>query len=186
MNRSRESGFALLIIFLMAAAVAIMLYQQLPRTAFESMRGKEQLLIDHGEQYTRALQLYVSKLKSYPQNLDDLEKAGGTRFLRRRFKDPFTGKDDWRIIHVDGSGRLTDSLIKKKTDDDKKPSQNTFITEYAGIGQTEMALGAGGINVALRKRPSEGGPVDPNALPLPESAPFDQPAAADPPLYRTR
>ena len=52
-----ERGFALLIVFLLAAAVAVMLYQQMPRVAFESQREKEQLLIDRGQQYIRGIQL---------------------------------------------------------------------------------------------------------------------------------
>ena len=45
-RRKDQGGYALLMIFLMAAIVALMLYQQLPRVAFESEREKEQLLID--------------------------------------------------------------------------------------------------------------------------------------------
>ena len=62
-------------VFLMAAIIALMLYQQLPRVAFESEREKEQLLIDRGEQYTRAIQLYyLANNRQYPTSIDDLEK----------------------------------------------------------------------------------------------------------------
>jgi hypothetical protein len=44
----RESGYALLMIFLLAAILALTLYQVMPRAAFESERDKEQLLIDRG------------------------------------------------------------------------------------------------------------------------------------------
>src|SRR5580658_4142720 len=107
-----ERGFAMLIVFLFAAAVALMLYQQMPRVAFESEREKEQLLIDRGEQYTRAIQLYyLANNRTWPTSIDDLEKKE-KRFLRRRYVDPFTGKDEWRIIHTNG-GFLTDSLVQK-------------------------------------------------------------------------
>ncbi len=99
-------------VFLMAAIIALMLYQQFPRVAFETERDKEQLLIDRGEQYIRAIQLYyVANNRQYPTSLDDLEKRE-KRFLRRRYKDPYTGKDEWRIIHTNG-GFLTDSLVQK-------------------------------------------------------------------------
>ena len=65
-KRKEESGFALLLIFLMAALIAISLYSQLPRVAFESQRAKEQLLIERGEQYKRAIQLFVKKNSRYP------------------------------------------------------------------------------------------------------------------------
>jgi len=173
-RQSAESGFALLLVFVMAAGIAIMLYQQLPRTAFESMRAKEELLMERGEQYTRAVQLFAVKMKRLPQNVDELEKQGNTRFLRRKYKDPFTGKNDWRLIHQNAMGQLTDSLIKKKTDE--KKNQNTFITENAGIGQNDTGFGQGAVNVGLRKRPSEGGTASENApLPLPSFQPLSVP-----------
>src|ERR1700676_4510773 len=107
-----ESGFALLMVFLMGAIVGITLYMEMPRVAFESQRGREQLLIDRGLQYQRAIQLFYRKYRSYPQTLDDLETTRNIRFLRKRYVDPMTGKSEWRIIHVGPGGVLTDSLIK--------------------------------------------------------------------------
>ena len=110
-RRDSERGYALLMVFLMAAIIALMLYQQLPRVAFESEREKEQLLIDRGEQYIRAIQLYyLANNRQYPTSIDDLEKRD-KRFLRRRYIDPYTGKDEWRIIHGNGAF-LTDSLVQ--------------------------------------------------------------------------
>ena len=135
--QAAKAGSRCLLVFVMAAGIALMLYQQLtPDRLRIHAAGKEELLVDHAHEYQRAIQLYVAQFKAYPANLDDLEKADNKRFLRRKFKDPFTGKDDWRFIHVDNMGKLTDSLIKKK--EEKKPNQNTFITEMAGIGQTDL------------------------------------------------
>jgi type II secretory pathway pseudopilin PulG len=167
-SRRRESqrGFALLLVFLMAAIVALMLYQQLPRVAFESEREKEQLLIDRGEQYTRAIQLYyLANNRQYPTSIDDLEKRE-KRFLRRRYVDPYTGKDEWRIIHTNG-GLLTDSLVQKPlgSSDSQSASANTTATD----GQPQ-------VNTAVLQRPSDR-PVTP--LPgfrtdLPEQDPATQ------------
>jgi hypothetical protein len=111
-GREAERGYALLFVFLMAAVVALYLYTQLPRVAFESERDKEQTLIDRGEQYKRAIQLYVGALKKYPQKIEDLENTNEKRYLRRRYIDPMTGKDEWRLIHVNAAGQLTDSLVQ--------------------------------------------------------------------------
>ncbi|MCW5979036.1 MAG: hypothetical protein KIT09_13225 [Bryobacteraceae bacterium] len=132
----RESGFAMLLVFFMAAAVAIMLYKEMPRLMFETQRVAEQDLIFRGEQYQRAIQLYVRKNKRYPQSLDDLEKGSNMRFLRRKYKDPLTGKDEWRLIHIDNAGFYTDSLIHKPKQEEEKKSQNTFISEGAAFGST--------------------------------------------------
>jgi hypothetical protein len=111
-RRQHERGFAMLFVFAMAAAFAILLYMELPRLALEMQRNKEEMLIERGEQYARAIQVYVRKNKNYPQSIDDLEGTNGVRFLRRRYVDPMTGKDDWRLIHSNG-GQLTDSLVQK-------------------------------------------------------------------------
>ena len=112
MKRRDESGFAMLLVFVLAAAIAIGLYMEMPRVAFESQRQREHLLISRGEQYERGIQLFYRKYHTYPQNLDDLETTKNMRFLRRRYKDPMTGKDTWRLIHVGPGGQLTDSLVQ--------------------------------------------------------------------------
>jgi len=133
-------------IFLMAAIVALMLYQQLPRVAFETEREKEQLLIDRGEQYIRAIQLYyIANNRQFPTSIEDLEKRE-KRFLRRRYIDPYTGKDEWRIIHGNGTF-LTDSLVQKApgaTDSSSQSASNT--NPVAGEPQ---------VNAAVLQRPSD-------------------------------
>src|SRR5262249_11243832 len=111
-KKSEERGFALLVVFLMAAAIALMLYVQMPRVAFESERDKEQLLIDRGEQFKRAIQLYIIANKRYPARLEDLENTNDKRYLRKRYIDPYTGKNEWRLVHTNGM-YLTDSLVQK-------------------------------------------------------------------------
>src|SRR5580704_17403556 len=112
-RKDGERGFALLLVFLMAAAVALVLYQQMPRVAFESEREKEQLLQDRGHEYVRAIQLYYIAFKKYPTKIEDLENTNNKRFLRRRYVDPMTGKDEWRLIHVNAAGQLVDSVVQK-------------------------------------------------------------------------
>ena len=139
-RRRNQGGFALLVIFLIASAVAFSLYQQLPRAAFESARNKEQLLIDRGNQYKRAIEVYYVENKRYPAKLEDLEKTNEKRYLRRRYKDPMTGEDEWRIIHTNGSA-LTDSLVKKP------PTQN------ANNGPNGAPLGLNSLNNGVQQGP---------------------------------
>ncbi|MGD0365241.1 MAG: hypothetical protein ABSC93_30525, partial [Bryobacteraceae bacterium] len=158
--RRGESGYAMLLVFLMAAIIAIALYSEVPRIAFEAQRAKEQLLIERGEQYKRAIQVFVRKVNRYPATIEELESLNNTRFLRKRYIDPMTGKDKWRLIHVNG-GVLTDSIIQQNKpgqDPTKQGNTNTFIGEGPIMG--------GGndpnqqqINPALRRRPSDDRPV---------------------------
>ena len=156
-----ERGFALLVVFLMAAVIALYLYMQLPRVAFESERDKEQTLIDRGEQYKRAIQLYVIATKKFPARIEDLENTNDKRYLRRRYIDPMTGKDDWRPIHVNAAGILTDSLVEKPPTADGKPadgalaSTSNTTTSTPGNPAAAAAPDANDVNAAVRRRPSD-------------------------------
>jgi type II secretory pathway pseudopilin PulG len=178
---TQESGYAMLLVFLMAAIIAIALYTELPRVAFEAQRNKEELLIERGEQYKRAIQLFVRKVGRYPATIEELESLNNLRFLRKRYIDPMTGKDKWRLIHVNG-GVLTDSIIPKTKpgqpgqpgQDQQQANTNTFIGEGP-------VMGAGNdpsqqqINPALRRRASDdpsggdagsGWPIRPSRTPV--------------------
>lgn len=106
-----EAGFAMLVVFLLAAFIGIALYNELPRVVMESQRDREELLIDRGTQYKRAIQVFYRKFSRYPTDLDALDNTNNIRFLRRRYKDPMTGEDEWRLIHAAGPGIFTDSLV---------------------------------------------------------------------------
>ena len=108
--QERERGSALLVVFLFAATIAIFLYAELPIVVMEAQRQKEQTLMDHAAQYQRAIQVYFRKSHTYPPTIDALENTNNMRFLRRRYTDPMTGKDDWRILHMGPAG-VTDSLV---------------------------------------------------------------------------
>ena len=110
--RAQERGSALLIVFVFAAIIAIALYREMPVAAFEARRQKEQTLIDRGHEYQRAVQLYYRKFQGrYPASFETLENSNNMRFLRRRYTDPFTGKDDWRLLHAGPAGQLMDSKV---------------------------------------------------------------------------
>ena len=182
-RKNSESGFAMLLVFVLAAAIAISLYMEIPRVAFEKQRDREQLLVDRGSQYRRAIQLFYRKFGRYPAGMDDLETTNNIRFLRHKYKDPLTGKDDWRIVHMGPGGFLTDSLVQKPPDQktDKDKQQNAGNTPPGQPGATPNGSQpnpepSSGLNLAMVRRPSDkmagnlpngqpGAPVDPNADP---------------------
>lgn len=133
-RRQNQRGYALLLVFAMAAAAVVMLYLEMPRVAFEHERNKEALLVERGDQYVRAIQLYYKKYSKYPQTIEDLETTNNIRFLRRRYKDPMTNSDEWRLIHVDGTGQYTDSLIHKKNNDQQKNGPSVLSSNIVGVG----------------------------------------------------
>lgn len=177
MRRRKESGFALLLVFLMAAVIAITLYMQVPRVAFETQRQKEQLLIERGEQYKRAIGLFVRTNNGrWPAKIEELESFNNRRYLRKRFVDPMTGKDEWRLVHIQ-NGVLTDSKNNKqkqpgdKDQKDEKTTAGQYVGEQAGLGQTLNNGQNTPVNLAMRRRPSDGGPgaggTGPDGQPIP-------------------
>ncbi len=94
-----ENGYLLIGALFLVAVVLITLAVAAPQVASEIQRDKELELYHRGLQYQHAIRLYYKKFGRYPSNLEQLEKTNEIRFLRKRYKDPVTGKDEWRMIH---------------------------------------------------------------------------------------
>jgi hypothetical protein len=71
-----------------------------PIVAKDIQRDKEVEAVHRGKQYTRAIKLYYKRFGNYPTTIAMLENTNNIRYLRKRYIDPITGKDDWRLIHV--------------------------------------------------------------------------------------
>ena len=110
-----------------ATIAAIMLARSLPQEAMRAQRLREERLIMRGEQYSRAIELYFREHKKYPEELDDLEDTNGVRYLRRRYQDPITGEDEWRLIHMGANGRFKDSLIYDTENEESLDGTNRGI-----------------------------------------------------------
>ncbi len=178
-EQQREAGFAMLVVFLLAAFVAIGLYMELPRVVFESQRNREQTLIDHGEQYRRAIQLYYRRYSRYPPDIKALENTDNRRFLRQRYIDPMTGKDEWRLIHALGPGVYPDSLVYKAPGQKEESGSSTAAAETAPSPwmqrrPSDLALASGEVPNAPVE-PAAGDAADLSAVP-PETAGAAQPA----------
>jgi len=96
---SREGGYVLLTLLLLAAVLAFSLTVILPDTVFELKRDREQEMVHRGVQYSRALGAYYKKFGRYPTRLEDLESTNNLRFLRKRYKDPESKNQDFKLLH---------------------------------------------------------------------------------------
>ena len=85
----------LFMVLLITLALAI----AAPKMAESIRRDKEIETVHRGMQYARAIQIYFNKYGRYPNTIDQLVKSDNQRFLRKRYLNPMTGKDDWRLIH---------------------------------------------------------------------------------------
>ena len=84
----------LLTVALMIIAAAVVV----PSITFEIKRDREDEMIHRGVQYSRAIRAYYKKFGRYPAKIEDLENTNQLRFLRKRYKDPLTGKD-FKLLH---------------------------------------------------------------------------------------
>src|SRR5260370_3338059 len=99
--RKSEQGYVLLAVMLLVTLLLIALAIEAPRLAQQIKREREEELIHRGQEHSRAIKkFYIASGGHYPTSLEQLENTNNKPFLRKRYKDPVTGKDDWRIIHV--------------------------------------------------------------------------------------
>ena len=99
LRRRSERGYILITIILFVSLIAIAAVIMAPVIAFQVKRDREEELIHRGVQYSRAMKHFVKKFGRYPMGLEELENTNQVRFLRRRYKDPITGKD-FKILHM--------------------------------------------------------------------------------------
>ena len=94
-----EQGYILLTLLLFVTILIITMAVVVPEVTFQVKRDREEEMIHRGVQYSRAIRAYVKKFGRYPTRVEDLENTNNIRFLRRRYKDPITGKD-FKLLHV--------------------------------------------------------------------------------------
>ncbi len=101
-----EQGYMLLGLIVAIFIITLALGVAASKAAFAIRREREVETVRRGNQYVRAIREYYVKYQHYPGSLEQLEKTNNIRFLRKRYIDPITGKDDWRLIAV-GQNKTT-------------------------------------------------------------------------------
>jgi hypothetical protein len=97
--RDKERGYVLLVLLLSLAVLSIGFTVLIQGIEFEIKRDREEELINRGVQYSRAVRKFIKAFGRYPNNIEELENTDNMRFLRKRYKDPITGKD-FKILHL--------------------------------------------------------------------------------------
>ncbi len=105
-GRSREQGFVLVGLIVACFLILLALSVAAPTVAYQMRREREVETSMRAQQYVRAIRLYYRKFGHYPGSIEQLEQTNNIRFLRQRYIDPMTGKDDWRLIGV-GQNKTT-------------------------------------------------------------------------------
>jgi type II secretory pathway pseudopilin PulG len=95
---SSEQGYTLLIAIFFIALLTLSLSLAVPVVTKSIQRNRDLETYHRGLQYRRAVQLYYRKFRAYPPNVDALVKTNEIRFLRKKYVDPSTGKDEWKPV----------------------------------------------------------------------------------------
>ncbi len=96
-SRPSEEGYMLVAVIFLVALITISLAVALPKVSKEIQRDRELETMHRGKQYARAVKLYYKKFGAYPPNVDVLVKPTNIiRFLRKKYADLTTGKEDWK------------------------------------------------------------------------------------------
>jgi type II secretory pathway pseudopilin PulG len=93
-----EQGYILVGVIIMVAVVMISLAVAVPKIRDDIRRDHEIETMRRGQQYIRAVQLYYRRFHRFPPNIEALVDTDGNRFLRKRYSDPLTGTDDWKVV----------------------------------------------------------------------------------------
>jgi len=98
--RSGEKGYILISVMLLMTLMIIAMSIEIPRIAQQVKREKEEELVRRGKAYAMAVKRFYHKTGTYPNSIQQLENTNNLRFLRKRYKDPITGEDEWHLVHV--------------------------------------------------------------------------------------
>ncbi len=157
-----EQGYALLVLLLFMALLVIAAGVAASSLAFTIRRDREEELIHRGVQYTRAIREFTKRTGRFPTRLDELENSNGRRFLRKRYKDPITGKD-FKLVYmsevqmagnaplVAPNARMAASTTASQNDQSSNPTPVDSTESNDGSGpraQTDPQSGATTANFA--------------------------------------
>ena len=92
-------------LLLVMALLAIATATVITSIKFNLRRDREEEMIHRGSQYARAIRAYYKKFGRYPATIENLQNTNQLRFLRKRYKDPITGRD-FRLLHF-GEVKMT-------------------------------------------------------------------------------
>lgn len=146
-QRPDEQGYILAAALFAVAMLLLSLSVAIPKVIRDIQRDRELETIHRGQEYVRAIQLYYRTFHTYPPSVDALVSTDNIRFLRQRYNDPLTGKNDWKPIMLGQN---------------KAPTAMGFFGVPLGVaGASGSGTGAGGTRKAQGDSPDEADETSP-------------------------
>jgi type II secretory pathway pseudopilin PulG len=139
----REGGYVLLVLLLSVSLLSISLLAMMGRLEIQIKRDREKELIHRGLEYSRAVRKYVKMFGRYPNSVEQLENSNNIRFLRKRYKDPITGKD-FNLLHYGDLETFNASGASVSATSGASPKPRILIAEdHCGSGARGTPAGGG-------------------------------------------
>lgn len=138
--QNSQRGYMLITLMLGVALIAIAMLAMLPEIGQQIKRDREEELRHRGTSYMRAIQRYYKKFGKYPSRLEELENTNNIRFLRKRYKDPITGKD-FKILHPQDVALNNGPVLGQALGAGGLPGQPGAPGQQGVQGQLQQALG---------------------------------------------
>jgi type II secretory pathway pseudopilin PulG len=172
-NRYRQQGYILVVLLLFVALLSIGLLATVERIDFEIKRDREEELIHRGVQYSRAIRRFIKTVGRYPVSVEELEGKNDIRFLRRRYKDPITGKD-FHFLHMEDVAYMSAPALKPSI---KGATLQTPLQQIAGGPDTSGPnTGSDGDESSRREEANQ---VRDPSVPDPEGDGSDKPTVPE-------
>jgi type II secretory pathway pseudopilin PulG len=149
-RKPSEEGYMLVAVIFLVFLLTLSLTVALPKISKEIQRDRELETMNRGKQYIRAIRMYYHTFHAYPPNVDALVKpTNNIRFLRKKYADPTTGKEDWKPVRMGQN---------------KAPTAMGFFGQPM-TGSTIGGIGPGAQNTGFNPSTTATTP-DPNAQPV--------------------
>jgi type II secretory pathway pseudopilin PulG len=107
-----EKGYTLAVVVVLTSVLLVGLSEAMINWQKAMQREREEELIFRGKQFIRAVYLWQQKFpNTWPTTIDALLNTSNTRFLRKRWKDPITNSEEWRLIKINPDGSISGLTI---------------------------------------------------------------------------
>lgn len=156
MKRPGERGYTLVALLVGITVMMVLVAAVLPLASAEAQRTKEDELIFRGLQYAEGIRVFRKRYGRYPTSLKEMLDVR-PRTLRKLWKDPITGKDDWVAITLTsgnplpggGSGMSSGRRGGPRTPD---PTPTPPTSSFAGPASGQVLGPITGVHSASGKK----------------------------------
>jgi type II secretory pathway pseudopilin PulG len=149
-TKRSERGYMLLILMFFVMLLTFSMMAILPRVAQQVKRDREEEMIHRGTEYARAVKKFYKKFNRYPGRIEDLENTNQFRFIRKRYKDPFSKDGNWKLLHItDVQQGISNPNFGMSQAGNFNPSQGNLGQGPGGLGGNAQGTPGGSQGFSL-------------------------------------